>query len=357
MGIEGLSFQKPDESTRKILEIMKASAQRGANIVRQILNFARGMEGSRGELQLKHVLRETEQIIRSTFPRSILLRAEFPRDLWTVVGDSTQLHQVLMNLCVNARDAMPDGGELVLSATNVRLDQTYVRMHVEARPTSYVVLTVRDTGTGMPAAVQEKIFDPFFTTKPPEKGTGLGLPTVRSIVKSHGGFVTVYSEPGRGSTFKVYLPAAEQEGVEAGEAVSEGVPMGNGELVLVVDDEISLRDITRQILESYGYRALTAADGTEALALFMEKRSEVRVVITDMMMPYMDGSATIRALRRIDPHVRVVATSGLMVVEYAREARDIGVQEFLSKPFTADALLKALRRALDSPPAQTKEMR
>jgi len=353
MGIEGLSFRNPDEHVQSILSIIRTSAQRGANIVRQILNFARGMEGDIGEIQLKHIMREIESIISETFPKSIALKTDISKNLWPINGDATQLHQVLMNLCVNARDAMPHGGWLTISAENVGLDETYAKMNIEARPIRYVALKVEDTGTGMPPTVLEKVFDPFFTTKEPGKGTGLGLSTVRSIVKSHGGFVTVYSELNKGTSFKVYIPAAEQE-TQSGEAgPEEGVPMGEGETILVVDDEVSLRDITRQILESYGYRALTAADGTEAIAKFVEMRNDIRLVITDMMMPYMDGAATIRAIRNIDPGARFIATSGLMASDYAREAKGLGVQAFLTKPYTAEKLLHTLREVLDQKPGES----
>ena len=347
MGVEALSFRNPDVSTRSVLEIIKTSAQRGANIVRQILNFARGLEGDVGEVQLKHVLHEIEEVIRETFPKSIALKADIPRDLWPVKADATQLHQVLMNLCVNARDAMPDGGQITLSAENVHLDEAYAQMNMEARPIRYVVMKVDDTGIGMPPGIMEKIFDPFFTTKEPGKGTGLGLSTVRSIAKAHGGFINVYSEQGKGASFKVYIPAVEQGTDIKDEGPKEIIPMGNGELILVVDDEVSLREIAHQILESYGYRVTEAADGTEALAQFVEKRSEIRAVITDMTMPYMDGAATIRALRKIDPRIPIIATSGLMVAEYSKEARGIGVQAFLAKPFTAEKLLQTLRQTLN----------
>jgi PAS domain S-box-containing protein len=347
MGVDGLSFRNPDDSTRRIIEIIKTSAQRGANIVRQILNFARGMEGTHGEVQVKHVLREIEEIIRETFPRSIVLKSDLPRDLWPINGDATQLHQVLMNLCVNARDAMPDGGWLTLSAENVQLDEAYARMNIEAKPIRYVVLKVEDTGTGMAASVLEKIFDPFFTTKDPGKGTGLGLSTVRSIVKSHGGFINVYSEPSKGASFKIYLPAAEQGSVSPVEGPEEGIPMGEGELILVVEDEVSLRDITRQTLESYGYRVLTALDGTDAVARYIERKDEVRLMITDMMMPYLDGPATIRAIRRVNPAARIIATSGLMISEYAKEAKGLGVEAFLAKPYTAETLPQTIRRVLE----------
>jgi PAS domain S-box-containing protein len=354
MGVEGLSFHNRDVSSQKILEIIKASAQRGANIVRQILNFARGMEGTKGEVQVKHVLREIEGIVRETFDRSILLRNDFPKDLWTVVGDATQLHQVLMNLCVNARDAMPEGGELTIAAANVKLDEAYARMHIEAKPIRYVMLRVEDTGTGMPPGVLEKIFDPFYTTKPIGKGSGLGLATVRSIVQSHGGFVSVYSQVGKGTSFKAYIPAAEQGSAAQPEAVPETIPVGNGELVLVVEDEVSVRDITRQILETYGYRVVVAVDGTEALVQFLEKQAEISLIITDMMMPYMDGAATIRAVRKVAPDARIIATSGLMVSEYAHEANNLGVQAFLPKPYTAMTLLRSIRDVLDAAPVRDR---
>ena len=355
MGVEGLSFHDADPATQKILEIIKTSAQRGANIVRQILNFARGMEGKVGEVQVKHILREIEGMVRETFQRSIMLKTDIPRDLWTVMGDATQLHQVLMNLCVNARDAMPEGGELTVEASNVQLDEAYVKLNVDARPIRYVVLKVEDTGSGMPPQLLEKIFDPFFTTKAPGKGTGLGLSTVRSIVQSHGGFVHVYSQVGKGTSFKVYIPAAEQEAAAGLIAAPEQVPTGQGQLILVVEDEVSLRDITRQILESYGYRVATAPNGTEALVKLREKRSEVRLVITDMMMPFMDGASLIRAVRRSNSGMPIIATSGLTGGEQSREARALGVQAFLSKPYASETLLRTIRDVLNGAPASVIE--
>jgi two-component system, cell cycle sensor histidine kinase and response regulator CckA len=249
---------------------------------------------------------------------------------------------------VNARDAMPGGGTLTLSAEEVSLDEAGAGMNVDARPIRYVVLGVEDTGTGMTAEVQAKIFDPFFTTKEPGKGTGLGLSTVRSIVKGHGGFITVHSELGRGSSFKVYLPAADPGASLAARAPTETVPLGSGESILVVDDEASLRALIRQMLEFHGYRAITAADGGEAVALFRENAAAVRAVITDMMMPRVDGAATIRAIREIDPGARVIAMSGLAAAEDAKEAFELGVHAFLAKPFTAARLLKVLKEVISA---------
>jgi PAS domain S-box-containing protein len=348
MGLDSLSFVSADDSVRNTLSIIKTSAQRGANIVRQILSFARGMDGDIGEIQIKHVLNEVRDMIQETFPKSIDLKTYIPKDLWPVKADPTQLHQVLTNLCVNARDAMPDGGTLSLSAENVQLDEAYARMNIEAKAIRYVAMKVEDTGTGMPPDVIERIFDPFFTTKELGKGTGLGLSTVRTIVKGHGGFINVYSEPSRGSSFKVYIPAVEQQAQVTKEGPTEGPPRGEGETVLIVDDEASLRDISRGILESHGYRVTTAADGTEGIARFVEKKDEIRVVITDMMMPYLDGAATIRAIRKIDPDARFIATSGLTVSDCAKEAKGLGVRAFLAKPYTAEKLLRTLREVLSA---------
>jgi nitrogen-specific signal transduction histidine kinase/ActR/RegA family two-component response regulator len=349
MGAESLQVQYVDEVSRNIIDIITRSAERGAGIVRQVLSFARGIEGDRKEVQLTHILREIERIILETFPKSIELRCETPKGLWPVSGDATQLHQVLMNLCVNARDAMPNGGRLTLHAENIRLDETFARMNIEAKPIRYVMLKVEDIGSGMPPDVLEKIFDPFFTTKAPGKGTGLGLATTLSIVKSHGGFINVYSEVNKGSSFKVYVPAVEQGAPVSAEELEE-IPMGEGELILVVDDEAAVRDITRRILESYGYRVVMAGDGTEALALYVQNKGEIRAMITDMMMPYMDGTSTIRAIRKIDPGARIIATSGLMTNEYAKEAAGLGVQAFLTKPYTAKTFMKTLRDVLSSTP-------
>jgi CheY-like chemotaxis protein len=251
-----------------------------------------------------------------------------------------------MNLCVNARDAMPRGGELSLRAENVTLDESYARMHLEAEPGRFVMVTVADTGEGMTPEVAGRIFEPFFTTKEVGKGTGLGLSTALTIVRSHGGFISTYSEPRKGTRFAVYLPASEAAAAERVERKRLDLPEGRGELVLVVDDEEAIRQITKGTLETFNYRVLVAADGTEAVAVYAQHREEVAVVLTDMMMPFMDGPATIRALRKIDPRVRVIAASGLAVGDKAAEAAAVGVHAFLAKPYTAEKLLKALAEIL-----------
>ncbi|HEX8852930.1 MAG TPA: ATP-binding protein, partial [Pyrinomonadaceae bacterium] len=271
---------------------------------------------------------------------------ETPPDLWVVSADATQVHQVLMNLCVNARDAMPDGGVLAIKAENKFLDENYARMHLEASSGRFVVITITDTGVGMPPDVLARIFEPFFTTKAVGKGTGLGLSTASTIVRSHGGFINVYSEVGRGTQFAVYLPALEREGIEQAEERRVQLPTGKGELVLVVDDEEAIRQITKGTLETFGYRVLTAADGTEAVALYAERREEIAVVLTDMMMPFMDGAATIRALQRMNPRVKIIAASGLASNDRVAASAGTGVALFLAKPYTAERLLTALAEVL-----------
>jgi len=346
MAVDMLRLKASDEASRKWLDVLRTNAERGGDMVRQVLSFARGVEGERVALQPKHLIKEIVKILRETLPKSIEITYHLADDLWIISADATQLHQVLMNLCVNARDAMPDGGAIAIRAENTLVDENYARMHIEARAGRFVMITVTDTGPGMPADVQSRIFEPFFTTKEMTKGTGLGLSTALTIVKSHGGFINVYSELHKGSQFTLYLPALEEQRTAAVRALQTDLPLGNGELVLIVDDEEAIREITRSTLETFGYRVLTASDGTEALALYADRKSEIDVVLTDMVMPFMDGPATIRALQRMNPEVRIIAASGLTMGLRAGEASLEGVSVFLNKPYTAEKVLKALAHVL-----------
>ena len=350
MGAELLEQRVSDPESLKMLSSISANAQRGADIVKQILTFSRGMEGDRSPLSPRYLLKEMDNFIRETFPKTLEIKTEIPKDLWTISGNTTQLHQVLMNLCVNARDAVPEGGTLTLSAQNLRIDQTYARMHPEAEPGSYVVLAVSDTGKGIPAPILPQIFDPFFTTKEKGKGTGLGLSVAYSIVKGHGGFIEVESEVGRGSRFRVWLPASPSlEGAPAQEGEKPSLPCGKGELILVVEDEASVREVIQATLEAHGYRVATASDGSEAVALYAQHQEEIQAVITDMAMPIMDGLATIRALQRIQPAVRVIAVSGMAWDKPVAEAIGNSVKAFLQKPFTAETLLRNVAEVLREP--------
>ncbi|MEK6288463.1 MAG: PAS domain S-box protein [Acidobacteriota bacterium] len=341
MSIQLLQARITDEDGQRLLAMLQVSAERGAGLVKQVLSFARGVEGERITLQPRHLVKEIVKILKDTLPKSIEVEFETSEDLSVVAGDATQLHQVLMNFCVNARDAMPGGGKLTIRADNIYIDDNYARMNLEAKPGPFVLITIADSGMGISPNIINRIFEPFFTTKEHGKGTGLGLSTALGIVKGHGGFINVYSEPGRGTQFKIYLPAAETPfSVQADSLAS--LPVGRGELILVVDDEIAIREITKGTLEAYGYRALTAADGTEAVALYAQHKDEIKVVLTDLMMPYMDGPVTIRALQKMNPNVRIIASSGL-----AENSRAIeGVKSFLPKPYTAERLLNTLAEVI-----------
>jgi len=341
MSIQLLQARITDEDGQRLLAMLQASAERGAGLVKQVLSFARGIEGERITLQPRHLIKEIVKILKDTLPKSIEVEFDASEDLSVVAGDATQLHQVLMNFFVNARDAMPAGGKLMIKADNVSIDDNYARMNLEAKPGRFVLITIADSGMGISPKIINRIFEPFFTTKELGKGTGLGLSTALGIVKSHGGFINVYSEPASGTQFKIYLPAAESP-FAVGADASASLPVGRGELILVVDDEIAIREITKGTLEAYGYRALTAADGTEAVALYAQHKDDIKVVLTDLMMPYMDGPVTIRALQKLNPNVRIIASSGL-----AENSRSIaGAKLFLPKPYTAERLLNALAEVI-----------
>jgi CheY-like chemotaxis protein len=285
-------------------------------------------------------LLEIEKIIQQTLPKSINIHIDISPNLWMISGDATQMHQVFMNLCVNGRDAMPDGGTLQISAKNLFIDEQYARMHLDANVGSYVVITVADTGTGIPPDILHRIFDPFFTTKEVGKGTGLGLSAVLGIVKSHGGFVDVHSEVNKGSQFNVYLPA-NQSTVPAIDDQLE-LLSGQQELILVVDDEAAICETTKTILEIYNYQVLTASDGLEAVTLFTEHHAQIQGILIDMMMPSIDGLTIIPLLRQFNPSVYVVAMSGLNSTEAVIQAESAGCQGFLPKPFTTKELLQIL---------------
>jgi CheY-like chemotaxis protein len=244
---------------------------------------------------------------------------------------------------------MPEGGTLTFAADNFQADAQYVGTGQEVRPGPYVMIAVTDTGTGMPPEVCDRIFEPFFTTKEIGKGTGLGLSTVHTIVKSHGGFINVESRLRHGTTFRVFLPADPSLIGRAAEATPSDVPRGQGEWVLVVDDEQPVRTVTQQTLETFGYRVLTAADGVEAVAVFAEHKKDIALVLIDMAMPVMDGPTAIHALMHIEPEVPIVAASGLASNVTMAKAAVAGVKDFLTKPYTAEALLRLVRRVLERP--------
>ncbi len=350
MSIGLLKLNETDEKRLRLLFSIESSAQRGADMVNQVLSFARGVEGHRVSINPMYVVWDIQRIINDTFPKNIEFSVSSPNDLWTVHADPTQLQQVLMNLCVNARDAMEGGGTLRLTLENTVLDEVYSGMNPDSKPGPYVVFRVEDTGTGIPRELRERIFDPFFTTKEVGKGTGLGLATGLLIVKAHGGFINVYSEVGKGSRFKVYLPAsATPESAEKVALEQTQLPSGNGELILVADDEESIRIVTQKTLERFGYKVLVAENGAQAVALYASNGSEVAAVLLDMAMPVMDGPATIIALKAMNPDVLIIGSSGQAANGGVAKAVGAGVHHFVPKPYTAETLLRTLRKILGPP--------
>ncbi|MCD6051026.1 MAG: hypothetical protein K0Q55_2429 [Verrucomicrobia bacterium] len=359
MSIELLKDIHPDAETSDILRSLQDSAQRGADIVRQVLTFARGIKGERLLLAPKHLIKDMGRVAQEAFPRNIRVTTNVPGDLWNVSGDPTQLHQVLLNLCINARDAMPDGGTLRIDARNETVTGMPSELGIQMADGDYVILVVKDTGMGIPPELHERIFEPFFTTKELGKGTGLGLSTVMGIVKSHHGYLRIISEPGKGAEFRVYLPALKQEVIPVVADEHATVPAGHGELILVVDDEPSILEVAKDILVRRGYRVLTASDGTEALALVAQNQSKVHLVITDIMMPFMDGVALVRSLRRMDPQVKIIACSGLAsgasMSSKVDELRRLGVSPIMHKPFTAQKLLVNVNHVFHNEPLEPDE--
>jgi PAS domain S-box-containing protein len=345
-----LRAQVRDPAHQELVVAIEAGAKHGAALVQQLLAFARGADGPQVELHPNQLLADLASFLRRMLPRPIQLVVENPPGLWPVRGNGTQVSQVLINLCLNARDAMPTGGCLEIAACNVTVGAEAVRANAEARPGPHLCLTVRDTGSGIAPEVLPKIFDPFFTTKALGKGSGLGLASVRGIVKGHAGLLQVESEPGCGTTFRIYLPAqpAAVAPVASGNP-SRRARRGRGEGILLVDDDPAVRHILRLLLENMGYRVFPANDGVHGLELFQLHRPMIQVVVTDMMMPRMNGTATARALRVLDPQLPIVAVSGMMD-EHRFHLDEIPGPPIarLAKPITADKLAATVEGLLPS---------
>lgn len=336
-----------DEKALRTLSLIHESGERGAEMVKQVLAFARGIEGQRAPLQPNKVVGEVEKIITETFPADIKLELHVPEKTWSIEGDSTQIQQILVNLCVNARDAMPDGGVLTLQTENVEVDDSMARMILDSRPGKFVCFSVSDTGTGMPVDIRDKVFEPFFTTKPMGAGTGLGLSTVYNIVKSHSGFLTLYSEEGHGTTFNIYLPFSEKEAPKDTPVLDAAENRGQGRLVLVVDDERFILESAEEALTDVGYEVQTAANGKIALEVYDASEGVVHAAVIDLMMPEMDGLSAMKALHERNPNLPIVAASGLGKSR-EKTATEAGASVFLSKPYTAAQLYEALDQAIDA---------
>ncbi|MEL7505269.1 MAG: response regulator [Cyanobacteria bacterium J06554_6] len=340
-----LLLKDVDGQTQQLIDMLNCSAQRGTKLVQQILAFARNNPGHRTLLSVTEVLGEIQRIIEQTLPRSIQIQTQLASDLWPIRGDDTQLHQVFMNLCVNARDAMAQGGTLSVSAENLWVDEPYLKMHPHATTSGpYVAVTVTDTGTGIAPDTLARIFDPFFTTKTASQGTGLGLAAVMNIVEGHDGFLAVQSVVEEGTRFQVCLPADTAAAAET--AVSADIQIGHQELILVVDDEVAICDVVQLALELHGYRALVTQDGIGAISLLAEHRKQVRCILIDMVMPDMDGRTTIPMLQRLQPQVPIIAMTGAFSPQLSQQLEGLGIQGTLMKPFTTQSLLHKIQPML-----------
>lgn len=337
-----LRLKQPDldKRSQQMLQLLEDSAQRGANMIKQILTFTRGTDGERSPTQIVPLLQEVIDVVQQTFPRAIAIHQTISTQLTcSVSADPTYLHQVFMNLCINARDAMPDGGTLSFAVEQCAVDEAFTQVNLDAQVGNYVVVTIADTGTGIPLEIRDRIFDPFFTTKAPGQGTGLGLSTVLGIVKNYGGFLQVSSEVGWGTEVKIYLPALEGT-VSCATQLQEQFD-GKGDLVLIVDDDVAVQLSTQSLLEAQlYYRVLCANEGEEAIALYRQYQDEIRLIILDIMMPHMDGISLIQKLKAINPGVKIIATSGLPANRDSALAA--GAMAFLPKPYALENLLEHL---------------
>jgi two-component system cell cycle sensor histidine kinase/response regulator CckA len=347
-----LRWDIPADEREKAIGRIELSVKRGAEIIQQVLTFGRGIDGERVAVKPADLLAEIAEIIGQTFPKNIILEVDSQHDLGPLLGDRTQVHQVLLNLCVNARDAMPKGGYLKLRVSMATLAEPMPALPTPAPPGTYIVFEVADTGCGISATDRERIFDPFFTTKEVGKGTGLGLSTALGIVQSHHGAIIVESEPNRGTTFKVFLPTSVETPEKNIAEVSRTAARGAGETILVVDDEADVVEGLRQLLEQYNYKVLTAANGEEALDLIGGRECKIDGMVTDIMMPAMDGMALIRAVRSVMPELKIIASTGLGSdmggAARTQELKNMGVSHFLPKPYSTDKLLNLLNQLLNA---------
>jgi PAS domain S-box-containing protein len=356
MFLDLLRYRLPDAESVEMLDAVEANLRRSTDLVRQILAFSSGARTEQRTLNIPELISEVSTFIRSTFPKTIQFQVTVPDNIHPVMGNATQLEQVLLNLCVNARDAMPDGGRIKIEVSNFYADESFVRRQAHAQPQSYVRITVSDTGHGIPRPLRKKIFEPFFTTKGPNKGTGLGLATAVGIIRNHGGFLTLETEEGCGSSFHAFLPASTGpvEPISLPPSIPEiQKANGHGEAILLVDDESTVLKVMTRSLEKSGYRVLAAEDGDQGYALYKHHQKDVRLVITDMAMPGMDGPALISALKKINPKVKIICTSGFGSSSGKNSPSELGVHAILSKPCNSRVVLQAIQEALHTEPPTT----
>ena len=329
------------------LRAMRGAAQRGRDLVQQILAFSRKVETKPRPVDLNNELRQTERLLHRTIEKMISIEMDLADNLWPISADPIHIEQILLNLAVNAKHAMPQGGRLIIETKNIKLDEEYCRTHLKTKPGRYVLLMVSDTGHGMDKEVVARIFEPFLTTKETGEGTGLGLAMVFGLVKSHEGHISCYSEPGFGTTFKIYFPAIDTEWERSPET-SQELPAFGTETLLIVDDEESIRELTKELLSEVGYKVLTAASGREAIDAYSKGKEAISLVILDLIMPGMDGKACLEDLLKINPDVKVLLASGYSAEGLAGHVIASGVKGFISKPYDIRQLLRMVRAVLDA---------
>jgi PAS domain S-box-containing protein len=335
-----------DQKSAESLAAIRQSARNGAELVKRILTFSRQAEPVTRPVNLSDEVRRVQELLQRTIPRMISVEMDLEENLRMTCADASQLEQIILNLAVNAKDAMPDGGRLLFETRNVTIREDYCRTHPEVKAGKYVLLTVSDSGHGVEKGIVDRIFEPFFTTKQPGEGTGLGLSMVFGIVKSHGGHITCYSEPGVGTTFRIYFPVAEQD-MPAAVADTMQMPAGGTETLLLVDDEEAVRNLGAEMLELAGYTVLAAANGREALEIYGREKHLISLVILDLVMPGMGGRKCLEAILKINPEARVLVASGYSANGPGKDALESGATGFISKPFDLKEILLAVRKSLD----------
>jgi len=353
LAVSMLKDDVKDPENLKRLSVIENNCKRASDILRNLLAYAKAMPGHKYAVNPKHIIREVVSMIETTFPKNITIRSNVPRDLWVIHADPTQLHQVILNLAINARDAMPDGGILEIRAKNIVVDKAMHNAEPQAELGNYVVISVSDTGVGIPPEIIDKIFEPFFTTKPKDVGTGLGLSTARGIVEEHGGFIRVKSVVGKGSTFDVWLPA-RPEVKEFVPEKTKPVYYGNGETVLVIDDEISILEALKTILEKHRYNVITAKNGIEAVGVLANKRSLIKVALCDIDMPQMDGISIMKALQIYEPSLPIIVMSGLIPPNLSEKIKTVKYYTKINKPFTKEEILEIIYKAIHGLPLEKK---
>ncbi|MCK4965540.1 response regulator, partial [bacterium] len=340
-----MQFEDVTTTEGQAANIILKGAERAADLTQQLLGFARGGKYNPVPLNINKVIKEAINVSENIFEKSIKVKYDLDNNISTIEADENQLNQVLTNIIINAKDAMPDGGEIIIKTENIFINKEYAESLSEFKKGYYVKISITDTGIGMPKLVKDRIFEPFYTTKSRDKGTGLGLATVYGIIKNHCGHINCYSEPGEGTTFSIYLPVSEKEIIKI-KKPNKNVIKGT-ETILVVDDEENVRSVTKMQLEKIGYKVLLAGDGNEAVNIYKKEKDEIALILLDIIMPNMAGKETYIKLKEINPSIKVILVSGFSQNDKATEILNKGALGFIQKPFKLHELSKTIRDYLE----------